>query len=668
MADYSPTRTVRGTVADSKTGGPVDGARATLLDGTGAAVAGATSGADGSFEMSGVPEGPNRVAVAAAGDQRGARTVTVSAPPRGAAAEPVLLHLSLEPFPTEPVSAITGVVIDNGGPVAGATVRVAEDFDGDGSIDFSAAVITGPDGSYRIPVPRANWTYTTRVEAPVRVGGQTVVRRSSQSSAVGDARGSGGTFSATRAIGGLLLLAGSKTDDSAAVVPLPPGVRVEATLVGTGAGQAQRQVQVGSDGSYTVGGVTPGEYQIHFQVITPDGQKLAGTTATVKVERDGALALQTTLIDPYGTVTDAATGLPVAGVKMRLMWADTELNRRLGRKPDTEVALPLLSGFPPSDNADPQWTSAAGQYAWMVFPDADYYLLAEKEGYLTYDSRQEKREVPVQPGEDSYVQGGIIHVGESIVKYHLWIQPKSGVHRAYITGYPDGEVKPDRPLTRAEVATMLARLTGAAAPAQADLPYSDVAADHWARPYIAAAAAAGLLRGDPDGAFRPEAPLSRAEAAVIAMRLRYLVPLPGASFSDLDGHWAAGAVQSAVAAGIVRGLPDGSYAPTAASRAAPCRSQRLRAAAHLPAGGWAAAVRSPRAPPGHRGPGPWRRRRRKRPARPPPSCPEHVAPPLVVGLADLAGGQPPPQDRLGGLEEMSLPPLRRIAAAYRELL
>ena len=129
------------------------------------------------------------------------------------------------------------------------------------------------------------------------------------------------------------------------------------------------------------------------------------------------IAIEPGLIDPYGIVKDTVTNEPIASIQIKLYWADTELNRDKGRTKDTLVPLPTLSGFDPNQNKNPQNTTVNGEYAWMVFADGDYYLLGTKDGYTPYDSRVEGRDVPVMPGEDSWIENGIIHVGESIVEY-----------------------------------------------------------------------------------------------------------------------------------------------------------------------------------------------------------------------------------------------------------
>ena len=85
---------------------------------------------------------------------------------------------------------------------------------------------------------------------------------------------------------------------------------------------------------------------------------------------------------------------------------------------------------------------------------------------------------------------------------------------------------------------------------------------HWAVPYILEAAENGTMTGLSDSAFGPDAPLTRGEAAVVLCRLAGLSPEnTGFSFSDLQGHWAAGYVEAAFRKGLVSGTGGSLYAP-----------------------------------------------------------------------------------------------------------
>lgn len=134
--------------------------------------------------------------------------------------------------------------------------------------------------------------------------------------------------------------------------------------------------------------------------------------------------------------------------------------------------------------------------------------------------------------------------------------------RGIIGGYPDGRFYPERPVARAELAVMLARAKNLS-PRPGEAVFSDLGPGHWAAGAIGAARAAGYLQGYPDGTFRPEKGVTRAEAAVVLNRA--FSPRAGSGgsgvFRDLKGHWAAGDVAELAAAGILGGYPDGTFRP-----------------------------------------------------------------------------------------------------------
>ena len=131
----------------------------------------------------------------------------------------------------------------------------------------------------------------------------------------------------------------------------------------------------------------------------------------------------------------------------------------------------------------------------------------------------------------------------------------------YVSGYPDGTFQPEGNITRAEMASMIARqmeLSDAAAEGR----YSDLPAMHWASKAVLQLTAAGILSGDVNGSFRPEQGVTRAEMAMIAAKLKGL-NLSGASnaFPDTQGHWAAAAIAAVQQAGLMSGYEDGTFRP-----------------------------------------------------------------------------------------------------------
>ncbi|WP_028551684.1 S-layer homology domain-containing protein [Paenibacillus sp. UNC451MF] len=313
-------------------------------------------------------------------------------------------------------AAVYGIIMDQvtGKPASGATVSVTADFDGDGVIDFNSTITTGPDGSYQIPVPRGNFTYTMNIQTPVQIGNQTVTLKQTQTATVGQLSGVGQKIDSTNKISGSLFIA-SSADSQPTVGSMFGNGNVSAQIQGMNGNTFTSTLPLDAEGNFELANVPQGEYKITYQIKAPDGTILAGPSTTVKVNQNGELGVVYSLIDPYGVVTDAYTGQVLEGVTTQLYWADTELNRQNGRKPNTLVTLPELSDFAPNQNHNPQITDAFGQYAWMVYPDGDYYIVATKPGYINYSTLDAKPNVPAANGSSSYIKDGIIHVGQDVV-------------------------------------------------------------------------------------------------------------------------------------------------------------------------------------------------------------------------------------------------------------
>lgn len=99
--------------------------------------------------------------------------------------------------------------------------------------------------------------------------------------------------------------------------------------------------------------------------------------------------------------------------------------------------------------------------------------------------------------------------------------------KGYATGFPDGSFRPDFTLTRAQTAALLVRTSESQRVGAPATSFRDVGEDHWAKASIDAAVAAGLMKGYPGGLFRPDQLVTRAEAAALALRLtKATAPVP----------------------------------------------------------------------------------------------------------------------------------------------
>lgn len=130
---------------------------------------------------------------------------------------------------------------------------------------------------------------------------------------------------------------------------------------------------------------------------------------------------------------------------------------------------------------------------------------------------------------------------------------------SYITGYSDKTVRPNASITRAEVATMIAKLKNYTLDEAADSKFADVK-DQWFSKYVNAVVREGLTKGYADGSFQPNREITRAEFVQMIMA----ISSPNTTektFNDVKGHWAEAAIKQAYANGIVSGYKDGSFKP-----------------------------------------------------------------------------------------------------------
>ena len=159
--------------------------------------------------------------------------------------------------------------------------------------------------------------------------------------------------------------------------------------------------------------------------------------------------------------------------------------------------------------------------------------------------------VPEQPTTDYLIPG-------------LWLNTND--HYSYLIGYSDGTVRPNGKITRAEVATIFFRLLDDDTRAKywsSKNDFSDVSADKWYNNAVSTLCNMGVIGGYADGTFRPDAPISRAEFAKIAVSF---TQNNGSAvynyFTDVKTtDWFAPYVTAAKDAGLIEGYSDGSFKP-----------------------------------------------------------------------------------------------------------
>ncbi len=139
----------------------------------------------------------------------------------------------------------------------------------------------------------------------------------------------------------------------------------------------------------------------------------------------------------------------------------------------------------------------------------------------------------------------------------------SWINSGYISGYPDGTFRPNNAISRAEFVTIANKAFGFTS--SQGISFNDVKPGYWAYSEIQKGVAAGYIQGDTIGTFRPGSAVSRQEAAVMLANLRGYASDEGAAYNYTDrwamANWAAGAIGAVSRNGVMSGYPDGTFRP-----------------------------------------------------------------------------------------------------------
>ncbi|WNS41877.1 S-layer homology domain-containing protein [Paenibacillus sp. MMS20-IR301] len=183
-----------------------------------------------------------------------------------------------------------------------------------------------------------------------------------------------------------------------------------------------------------------------------------------------------------------------------------------------------------------------------------------------------------------------------------WAQQtiQSWLDKGLLKGFADGSVKPNQTVTRAEFMALVNRSYQFTA--TSTVGFQDVPSASWAYAEVSKAVAAGYIQGF-NNEMRPNAPINRQEAAVIVSKLLKLSPGNTEALSVFRdagqiAAWSKGSVAAAVAAGVLKGYPDGTFGPAKAlTRAESLSLLDTAAAVHTGSGTELAVTPAPTATP-----------------------------------------------------------------------
>ena len=194
----------------------------------------------------------------------------------------------------------------------------------------------------------------------------------------------------------------------------------------------------------------------------------------------------------------------------------------------------------------------------------------EKEGYV-FEGWYEDEELT------KYVEE--VMMTQNITVYAKWVEDNGGAgngydtpgslngedHFAYVVGYPDGTVRPNDNISRAEVTAIFFRLLKPDEIRDKNLTtensFNDVNVGDWHNASISTMAKLGIVKGRYADSFVPDAFITRAEFAVICARFDDSGFEVVDNFTDVAGHWAEHDIHEAAAHGWIRGYEDGTFKP-----------------------------------------------------------------------------------------------------------
>ncbi|MEF2966571.1 SpaA isopeptide-forming pilin-related protein [Paenibacillus sp. M1] len=295
--------------------------------------------------------------------------------------------LSADTEVTAVPAAIIGVLRDNetGEVIPNATIVITDKTNGNEQV-----ITTDAYGAYFHPVTYGG-DYTISYTKMINVNGVEKPFIFTQKAYVdGDVKG-GKLIPADITAVGVVLLKQSGGQDSLLSSELADKMRIylkDADDNYIEENGHPKAFPVASNGSFSVDGLSAGNYKMEVRYEFAPGMELTVIRdANLDVKATGELNISQELVDPYGIITDEKTGMVIEGAEVTLYYADTERNRKKNIVPGTKVTLSEIPGFEPNNNASPSQNSDEnGAYAYMVFPDTDYYLVVTKAGYKTYTS------------------------------------------------------------------------------------------------------------------------------------------------------------------------------------------------------------------------------------------------------------------------------------------
>lgn len=263
----------------------------------------------------------------------------------------------------------------------GTKVIISKDFDGDGIVDYSYETTTDENGNYEMNVPNANEHYNITIIEIIELDGKILEIPFTQQVNVGKISKENSEVYANKTAAGIVYA--PKSSNGASILE-----HNELSLIVTDdSGNIINSSLNRNTGIFIADQLEEGKkYKFSVVYQFPNGQQVNLGNTTISPNNDGEICIGQILIDPFGIITDSVTEEVITGVYVKLYYADTNRNSAKGNIAGALVNLYKVDDLPPANNKNPQFSNSEGKYAFMVFPEADYYIEAFKEGYVPFTS------------------------------------------------------------------------------------------------------------------------------------------------------------------------------------------------------------------------------------------------------------------------------------------
>ena len=277
--------------------------------------------------------------------------------------------------------------------------------------------------------------------------------------------------------------------------------------------------------------------------------------ANIEVGNDGSVTVTDKDGKPIGTIPANKTVKPAINAPTTPVEVKDPSNLTPEEKEAVKKAVKDANPTLPADA-----TIDVADNGTVTVKDKDGKVIGKLSPDKTVKDINSGGQTPYPGNRDRDISGWFSYKDIEVKKEEQEVHER-GYHEVYMYGYPDGTFRPNNNITRAEAAAMISRLKGYSLN-DTSAPMFNDSKTGWFTSAINAVFKNGIMKGYKDGSFRPNAKITRAEFAQMIMN----IDKPNsavATFKDVKGHWAEAAINQAFGNGRINGYPDGTFRPDA---------------------------------------------------------------------------------------------------------